>query len=209
MSKAERLCAFDRYMIEQLSERTLDGLNSHKLFKVLLPSFRSFLELNVRKEVQKDAIVIRRAAAAQDQGEPPDPGIVEDLLAEARKVDDEFSQQIASFPIHLDIQYGDIDTTRETRFRLLLEESYLLLARWNHFTGFRDAVRDLYSHAEFEALICYILQLYTVETRKLNHSIKTSLPLKFAKETVANTIDSIMGEEADRLGKELARRVYG
>lgn len=208
MNNAGRLCSMNRSMIEQLSLRTQTSLDGYKLFRHLLPSFSEFFELNLSKEVRKDSLVIRHAATAQALGTPPDSGDVEKLLHAARKIDREFTRQITPLPIRIDIQYDDIEPVRKTRFRLLLDESYRLFVQLEITPGFRVAVREIYSGEEFRILICYMLHLYTVETRLLNRSVVIPLPLHPLKDAMTSAINSVMEREAVQLGEEITRRVY-
>ena len=105
MNKLGALCAMDRHMMQAFSQRTAEGLTRHSLFGLLLPAFQSFLDINVRKEVEKDRRVLATAAAALKAGKTPD---AQRLLAEARDIDQAFLRQATIFPIAINIHYGDI-----------------------------------------------------------------------------------------------------
>ena len=54
-------------MMEAFSQRTVEGLKGYTLFRLALPAFQSFLDINVGKEVEKDRVVISRAASMRSE----------------------------------------------------------------------------------------------------------------------------------------------
>ena len=63
MDKIEILCAKDREMMHEFSRRSLHAVDRSLLSRTL-SFFSSYLDGNVRKEVDKDRLIIREAAAA-------------------------------------------------------------------------------------------------------------------------------------------------
>ena len=147
------LCAMDRQMMQAFSQRTAAGLARHSLFGLLLPAFQSFLDINVRKEIEKDRRVIIAAAAALDAGKTPDATDTQRLLAEARDIDQAFLHQVAIFPVAIHIHYNDIEPARHQRIERLLDLSFRLLASWQHTPRFRLAATNAYTREQFRAAL--------------------------------------------------------
>lgn len=208
MNRGNVLCAMNRVMMEAFSQRTVEGLKGHTLFRLALPPFRSFLNINVGKEVEKDRRVIAQAAKLHQSGTEPDPGHVAALLQESREIDQTFVRNATVYPIDIHIQYQDIEHYRQQRIELLLQESYRILIQWQDVSSFRAAVNELYNEAQFRYLLHEILRLYAMETRMLSHSVRIPRLLTLARYAVTQTITNVMEQEAEVLAKSLAHTVY-
>jgi len=206
MNRVNVLCAMDRVMMETFSQRTVEGLKGHTLFRLALPPFQSFLNINVGKEVEKDRRVIAQAARVQQSGITPVH--VATLLQEAREIDQSFLRKAAVFPIDIQIQYQDIEHYRQQRIELLLQASYRILSQWQDVSSFHAAVNELYSEAQFRDLLHDILRLYAMETRMLSRSVQIPCLLTLARNTVTQTITNVMEQEAEALAKSLTHTVY-
>jgi hypothetical protein len=198
----------DAAMMREFSARTVRRLESHTLFRLLLPVFRSFLEINVRKEIEKDRPTILRAAAARQAGDAPGPADVEALLQQAREVDQRFLREAAVFPVNIHIEYRDLEPFRRRRIEMLLAAADALFARWESTPRFRAAVAAQYTRAEFEALLREIMRLYAAETRALSRSVRIPSLFNLARDSVSDTVYSVMTGVAAELAVELTHRVY-
>lgn len=194
--------------MEAFSQRTVEGLKAYTLFRLALPPFKSFLDINVSKEVEKDRIVIVQAARLLQSGTTPDPDHVAALLQEAREIDQTFVRKAAMFPIDIKIQYQDIEHYRQQRIELLLKASYRILAQWQEVRSFRTAVNELYSELQFRDLLYDILRLYAMETRMLSRSVRIPRLLSLGRDAVTQTISKVMEQEAKALARSLAHKVY-
>lgn len=208
MNRVETLCAMNRFMMESFSERTVQGLAQHTLFRLALPPFQSFLDINVSKEVEKDRRVITRAGQLHEAGTRPEAGHVSALLGEAREVDESFVRKAAVFPININIQYHDIEHYRRQRIELMLNTSHRLLGLWQQARSFRSAVGEAYDAAGFQELLHNILGLYAMETRSLSRSIRLPGLISMARDAVTQTITDVMEQEAKSLSQSLANRIY-
>jgi hypothetical protein len=198
----------DGTMMQEFSARTIKRLEEHSLFKLLLPVFRSFLEINVRKEIEKDRLAIMHAAAAQRAGGTPGQTDLEALLQEAREIDQRFLREAAVFPVNIRIEYRDIEQFRRRRIEMLLAAAHALLVRWEATPRFRSAVAALYTRGEFEALLREIMQIYGAETRALSHSVRIPSIFNIARDSLSDTVYSVMTGVATDLAGELSRQVY-
>jgi hypothetical protein len=208
VDKVRLLCAMDAAMMQEFSARTVQRLEDHSLFRLLLPVFRSFFEINVRKEIEKDHLAIMRAANAQRAGGTPGPADVEALLQQARDIDQRFLREAAMFPVNIRIEYRDIEQFRRRRIEMLLTAAHALFARWETTPRFRAAVAAQYTRGEFEALLREIMQLYGAETRALSRSVRIPSIFNLARDSISDTVNSVMTGVAADLAGELARQVY-
>ena len=195
-------------MMQEFSTRTAARLGDYTLFRLLLPAFRAFLDINVRKEIEKDRLVIVRAAAAQRAGSAPQEADIQRLLQQAREIDRQFLQQAAVFPVSIHIEYRDIEQFRRRRIERLLELAGRLLAQWEVTPRFRAAVAGLYAPDEFRALLREILELYSAETKMLSRSVHIPQIFNFARDSLSETVHTVMVSVAQGLAGELTHKVY-
>ena len=206
MDKVRLLSAMSGAMMQEFSARTAARLADYTLFKLLLPVFRAFLDINVRKEIEKDRLAI--ACAAQRAGSAPQEADIQRLLQQARAIDQKFLQQAAVFPVSIHIEYRDIEQIRRRRIERLLEAAGGLFAQWAQTPRFRVAVAQLYSRAEFESLLPEILELYSVETKMLSRSVDIPRIFHIARDSLSDTVHTVMVSVAEGLAGELTRKVY-
>jgi hypothetical protein len=206
VDKVRLLSAMSGAMMQEFSARTAARLADYTLFKLLLPVFRAFLDINVRKEIEKDRLVI--ACAAQRAGSAPTEADIQRLLQQARAIDQKFLQQAAVFPVSIHIEYRDIEQIRRRRIERLLEAAGGLFAQWAQTPRFRAAVAQLYSRAEFESLLREILELYSVETKMLSRSVNIPQIFHIARDSLSDTVHTVMVSVAQGLAGELTRKVY-
>jgi hypothetical protein len=202
------LCAMDRHMMQTFSQRTAASLARHSLFGLLLPAFQSFLDINVRKEVEKDRRVLATAATALKAGGTPNAADTQRLLVEARDIDQAFLRQAAIFPVAINIHYSDIEPTRLKRIERLLDLSTRLLSAWQTTPRFRVAAATAYTREQFEIALREILHLYALETKMLSHSVRIPTLFTLARDKLTSTIYSEMESNAVELARELTSKVY-
>ena len=195
-------------MMQEFSTRTAARLGDHTLFRLLLPAFRAFLDINVRKEIEKDRLVIMRAAAARRAGSAPQEADIQQLLQQAREIDQKFLQQAAVFPVSIHIEYRDIEEFRRRRIERLLDLAGRLLAQWEVTPRFRAAVAGLYAPDEFRARLREILELYSAETKMLSRSVHIPQIFNFARDSLSETVHAVMVGVAEGLAGELTHKVY-
>ncbi len=198
----------NHFMLQAFSQRTVEGLKKHTLFRLALPPFQSFLDINVSKEVEKDRVVIVRASELQQSATKPVPDHVAALLLEARKIDQSFLRKATVFPVDIKIQYQDIERYRQQRIDLLLQASYRILSQWQGVSSFRTTVYALYSELQFQDLLHNLLGLYATETRMLSRSVRLPGLLSLARDSVTQTITNVMQQEAKTLASALAHTLY-
>jgi len=198
----------NRFMLQAFSQQTVEGLKSHTLFRLALPPFQSFLDINLGKEVEKDRTVISRAFELHQLTTQPGPDHIAALLQEARKIDQTFLRKATVFPIDIQIQYQDIEQYRQQRIELLLQTSYRIFNQWQDVNSFRKAIYGLYNEKQFQDLLHKLLKLYARETRMLSRSVRLPSLLSLARDSVTQTITDVMQQAAEVLARSLARSVY-
>jgi len=208
VNKAGLLCNMNQFMMEEFSRRTITGLQQHTLFKLMLPAFNSFLEMNVRKEVEKDRQVILRAAALYQSGTTPTDEDVRGLLQQAKAIDQDFLRQISVFPITVNIDYAGIEKVRQQRVQRLLNESHRILTQWASTAQLTAAIAALYDRDEFNVILYDILNLYSHETRLLSHSVRIPSLLFVARDALTQKVSATMQTVAKSLAKEMSGRLY-
>jgi len=195
-------------MMREFSQRTIDRLGRNKLFKLLLPTFQSFLTININKEIEKNRFAIYQSADALKNGLQPDDTDTQLLLKKAREIDEEFLRKANSLSSAIDIRYQDIERVRRKRIERLLQSSYQILNKWQEVPRIRAVIANIYDQKQFYTLLHDILGLYIDETKILSHSVKIPHALFFVRDSVLQTVHSVMAEVAEELAIELTNRVY-
>ena len=208
MDKVKLLCAIDRYMLEEFSRRTMQGVRQHTLFRLMLGPLHAFLDLNVNKEVEKDRHVILHAASLVESDKFPTRQDTQHLLELARDIDRAFLRQAGIFPVDLDIRYQEIEPIRQQRMQSLLTESHQLFREWQTKSSLRKAMAALYDAPQFAKLLFDILHLYSLETKLLSHAVRLPGVLAIARESMAQTVYVVMETVARQLAEELSIRIF-
>lgn len=195
-------------MMQTFGARVVEDLKDYTLFKLLLPAFRSFIVLDIKKEVEKNRLVISSAAAAHRAGRSPDDADTRQLLEQAREIDHAFLRETAVFPIAIDIRYRDVEPIRRERIERHIAAVYRLLVQWDVTPRFRAAVAAIYNRDQFADLLRGILGLYALETKLLSASVDMPWVFTGARDSLADTIYAVMERAAVQLASELADHVY-
>ncbi len=208
MDRAHILAVLDRRILEAFSRRTVDALRATLPVRLALPHVERILALNVAKEAQKDALVIRCGAEALAAGSPPGREMVGRLLDETKKIDRAFLDRIGTFPIGVMIRYEDVAPVRTQRIERLLSTAYRILEAWKTASGIRTALRAAYPQPELERDLHEMLKLYASETNALSRSVRLPALLTPLREQLANGLYRVMNAAAIRLAGDLTRVVY-
>ncbi|MBF8270394.1 MAG: hypothetical protein HW386_2103, partial [Gammaproteobacteria bacterium] len=173
-------------MMREFSDRTATGLKEYKLFKLILPPFKSFLEINLEKEIDKHQDVIACAMAAVRAGQAPDHTDTDRLLRRAREIDQAFLHKAHSLSAAINIDYPAIDRVRQRRIELVIATAYQVLAQWQGKTPLRKIVSGLYTREQYRSLLREILSLYIEETGVLSKSVKIPRHLARFRDSLIN-----------------------
>ncbi|MBK5205512.1 MAG: hypothetical protein JJD98_08910 [Polaromonas sp.] len=208
MDRADALVALDRKILQAYSRRTTNTLRAALPLRLALPHIEPVLARNVAKEMQKDALVIRRAGEALVAGSAPNGEALRKLLDATKEIDRAFLTQVGSLPLSIVIPYEEIVPVRMERIELLSGAAYRVLGAWQLQGGVRAAMQASYPRAELERLLFELLQLYALETRILSRSVRLPVLLAPVRERIAKSLHGIMNDTAKRLAAELAGVVY-
>lgn len=208
MDRSDALVALDRKILDAYSRRTTNALRAALPFRIALPHIEPVLARNVAKEMQKDALVIRRAGEALSAGLPPNGEALRRLLEATKEIDRAFLTQVGSLPLRIVIPYEEIMPVRMERIERLSGAAYRVLDAWQRQSGVRAAMQASYPRAELERLLLDLLQLYALETRILSRSVRLPMLLAPVRERIAQSLQGIMNDTATRLAAELTSVVY-
>ena len=155
------------------------------------------LAANLAKEVRKDTIVIRAAAAPADAG-------LDVLVERTKSIDRDFLRRVARFPVEIVIRYEEIEPVRRRRIERLLAAAQRVLAAWAPGQGAREALCAAFPGAQLEALLHELLSLYGEETLALSRSVRVPTLLRPLRDAAARRLVGIMDSVSARLAKEAA-----
>ena len=208
LERARVLSAVNRRIIEIFSQRTVEALRAVLPVRLALPHIEPLLALNVAKEADKDAIVIRCGAEALATGSPPGRETVRRLIEETKSVDRAFLDRIGAFPVGIVIRYEEVAPVRTQRIERLLFTAYRILDAWRTANGLRTALRAAYPEAELDRELHDMLRLYALETNALSRSVRLPALLTPLRERLASGLNSVMNAAARQLASDLSRVVY-
>jgi len=196
-------------MLEAYSRRTIDTLRAALPLRLALPHLGPLLARNVAKETQKDALVIRRAAATLAAGRPPDRAALDGLLEATQDIDRAFLAQVGAVPVRIVVPYHEVAPIRMQRIDRLFTAAYRILDAWRMARGLRAAVQESFPRAELERLLGELLLLYAAETRVLSRSVQLPTLLVPLRERIAQSLFETMSDVARRLAGESSVAVFG
>jgi hypothetical protein len=208
MNRARALAALERRILEAFSRRTVAALRVALPIRLALPHLERVLALNVAKEAQKDALVIRCGAEALAAGAPPGRESVMRLLEESKRIDRNFLDRIGPFPVGILIRYDDVAPVRTQRIERLLSAAYRILAAWQAAGGLRAALQACYAQPEFERELHEMLKLYAMETNALSRSVRLPVLLVPLQERLARGLSRTMDTVALQLARDVSRGTY-
>ncbi len=208
MNSAQALAAWNRKILEAYSRRTVDALRAILPLRLALPRIESFLAENVAKEAEKDAMLLRRVAAARAVGVTPGAEMSQQLLLASREVDRKFLSRVSDFPIGIVIRYEETEPVRMRRIQCLQDAACRILVSWRARSDGRAVIRSAYPRAEFERLIHDLLRLYALETQTLSRSLRLPALLVPLRERLAQALYGVMNDVARSLAMEVTGIVY-
>jgi hypothetical protein len=208
MDRAAQLSALNGKLLHAFSRRSLDRLRATSALRLVLPLVEPLLELNVSKEVRKDAFAFRAAAEAVARGAVPDARTAETVLEATKAIDREFLRRLEDFPLRLEISYARVAPVRLRRIARLLEAAHRLLVHWPPRTRLRAVIQAQYSAEAFEQLLLALLRLYGEEAGALARAVRLPRLLAPLSERLVRRLDATLAEVAPRLAHDAAGRAY-
>lgn len=207
MDKVGILCEKDSVMMHEFSRLSLDRIKGHSLLSVTISFFSSYMEANVKKEVEKDRLIIEEAAAAFEAGRPACDLDLEDIFEKTKKVDKEFLDNLMIPSFSFSVRYSDFADIRIQRIWRISRSVYALLGKWPDGAPFADAAKKAYAGKTFKELIVEILHLYNLETRMLGDAIRS--PFHKAISAYVEALFQAMEETTEEMASDYTKKIYG
>ncbi len=194
-------------MMHEFSRRSLHGLHDRSLLSVTLSFFSAYLKGNVRKEVDKDELIIRESALAFESGRPVCDLDLEDIFEKTKAIDKAFVEDLKVPSFTLSVRYSDFADIRIQRMWRIAQTVYALLAKWPEGGSFGAAVRNCYTENEFKAILVEILHLYSLETRMLGDSIRS--PFHSSVQRYLESLFEAMESAKEELASDYSKMIIG
>lgn len=207
MDKVGILCEKDSIMMHEFSRLSLDRIKGHSLLSVAISFISSYMEANVRKEVEKDRLIIEEAAAAFEAGRPACDLDLEDIFEKTKKVDKEFLDNLMIPSFSFSVRYSDFADIRIQRIWRISRSVYALLGKWPDGALFAEAAKKAYAGKAFKELIMEILHLYNLETRMLGDAIRS--PFHKTINAYVETLFHAMEETTEEMASGYTKKIYG
>ncbi len=207
--RAEALCEHDRELMIEFSKLCVGRLGKHLSLKFFLSLFQHVLDANVHKEIEKDRLIIRRAAAWFDMGRNRIALDVDGLFEMTRDIDNDFIKKLSTPLFSIDVRYEDFSEIRKRRIVSLANMVFDLSANWQDTLSFNDNVRSTYPEKKYCEVLDELLHLYNVETRMLSHSFTFHGPAGRIKDLFAEKLFATMEKTSAEIAAKYTRKIYG
>ncbi len=206
MNRIDILCEQDSSMMHEFSRRSLDRISGGTLLSMARSFFSTYMQANVRKEIEKDRLIIEEAAAAYEAGRPACDLDLEDIFEKTKGTDSRFLEGLMIPSFSIVVHYGDFADIRIQRIWRISKTVYALLGRWPEEASFADAAKASFSEDEFRSIIGELLHLYSMETRMLGEAIRS--PFRAAISAAGETLFRAMEEAKEELANDCAKMIY-
>jgi len=209
MDKVEELCSRDKDILYKFSKLTLNRLSSISLLVRPLQIFKKRMDINVRKEVEKDRLIVEHASAAFHRGGEIGSAYVDKVFEKTKDVDREYIRKLSLPLLSIEVRYEDIAEIRKQRIGCLSQAVCSLLSAWDDPKSFEDAVRTTFSAGRFQETLSNILHLHNLEAMKLNRSIKLPPPFHRGVEAFTGALFEAMEESTKEVADGCVQKIYG
>ncbi len=206
MDKVGILCEKDGAMMQEFSRRSLDRIEGGPM-SLALSFFPSYMEANIRKEVDKDRIIIEEAAGAFAAGRPACDLDLEEIFEKTKATDRAFLDGLMIPSFTIAVHYGDFADIRIQRIWRISKTVYALLGKWPEGASFDDAARRSFAAGEFRGIVADILRLYSLETKTLGEAIRS--PFRSAIRAAMDALFHAMETAAEELTNDCTRKIFG
>jgi len=208
VKQAHALARLNGRILNTYSRRTTTALRAALPLRLALPHLEPVLALNVRKEVEKDTLVILRAHQATSAATPDWNLLLPQLLQATKEIDRMFLARVGRFPVEIVIRYDEIVPIRARRMKLLHEAALRILHARSRGGGLRKAMHASFAREEFAQLLYELFRLYAEETRSLSRSVRLPRPLVPLRELIAQELLNVMLGVARPLAMEIAATAF-
>jgi hypothetical protein len=203
------LCEKDRDLLHRFSQQSLNRAEKSTLLLTALPFFSGYLEANVKKEIDKDRLIIETASKEYAAGKEACELDLEEIFERTKSVDRAFMDTLFIPTLSFHVRYSDFADIRIQRIWLIAKTVYGLLKHWPDTASFPEAVRAAYSEPDFRERLADILHLYNEETRILSKSIRLFGPLNKTVNSFADAMYQAMEDITGDISARSANIIYG
>jgi hypothetical protein len=203
------LCDKDNDFLHDYSRRCIERLTGRSLLSVAFPFLSAYLEANIKKETDKDRLIIEHAAEALAAGKEPGDVNVDDIFEKTKIVDKAFVHGLLIPSFSIQVRYEDIADIRKKRIVQIAKSAGEILRAWGAAGSFSAVVRRIYTEQQFRHILQDILHLYNLETKKLNNSIKFFSPFNRAIGMFAENVFETMESVSVQMYDEYTEKLYG
>jgi hypothetical protein len=207
VDKISILCEKDKDMMFEFSRLSLGRIGNQSLLLGVLPFFSNYIDSNVKKEVDKDRLIIEEAAGAHAAGKPICDLDLEDIFDKTKNIDKVFLNRLPLSSSFI-VRYSDFADIRIQRIWRISKTVYALLENWPDTVSFTDAVRQAYTGDAFKDILAEILHLYNQETRMLSKSLRLLPPFNKAAQKYAETLFQAMEEVTEDIAEQYTRKIF-
>lgn len=195
-------------MMLEFSTLCMSRLNNHLPLRLFFAPLQPFFNANVHKEIEKDHLVIKHAAAVFETGKSRGEINVDDLFELTKDIDRQFLGKLANPFFSIQIRYDDFAEIRKKRIDAFVDLAFSLLDTWEAQTSFKQAVKSTFSEASFREVLGEVLHLYNVETRMLSKSATFTDPAGRVKELFSEKLFTTMEKTARDISTVYARKTF-
>ncbi len=207
MDRVRILADENSAMMHEFSRKSLEAVQLNSFLSLTLPVFSRYLDANVGKEVEKDRLIIREAAAAFFGGRPSCDLDLEEIFEKTKTVDRRFLDNLSIPSFSISVRYSDFADIRIQRIWRISLTVYEVFKKWPDDASFRQAVRNAYSEYEFRHILDEILNLYSQETRMLGDAIRS--PFHKTIHAYLTSLFDAMETVREGLAAAYARKIFG
>jgi hypothetical protein len=206
--RAADIGEFNRDLLFLFSDRCIERITGRSSMELPASISGNHLRENVEKEVEKDRLVIERAAEAFQNGTSLGDEDIRDLFERSKAIDRAFLQHVVLPSLSIQIQYDDIQHIRMKRFQYLAGFVGDLLAVWKEAASLPAAVCELYTPDQFTGLVGEILFLYCIETKRLRNSVRFLHPFNRAMDQFVDELVEAMEIERREVARAMTHRLF-
>jgi len=200
------LCGKDNDFLHDYSRRCIERLTGHSLFAV--PFLSTYLEANIKKEADKDRLIIEHAAEALASGKEPGDVNIDEIFEKTKIVDKVFVRELLIPSFSIDVRYEDIADIRKKRIAHISKSAGEILRAWDASSSFSGVVQSIYTEQQFRDMLRTILHLYNLETKKLGNSIKFFSPFNRALDMLTENVFETMESVSVLMYNEYTEKLY-
>jgi hypothetical protein len=203
------VCRKDRALLRAFSRRSVRRLEGHRrLLRLLRPFLSVFMDANIRKETEKDRLIIENGATLFARARAVDADEALTVFEKTKVVDRAFLRRMKGLPLSVHVDYDAIEPVRIRRIELILKEVGHLFRRWEADVSFEEAVQRTYTRSDFHQILATVLHLYNLETHIICRSVRTAAVPPHVIRTASDTLFAVLEEVAGAVAEAAVAETF-